>query len=115
MDTVVTLADGSHLRSTTISWGTGAGVPGVAVPAQPAPPPVPAAIVPVEPVCQGVPPSMCATMAETAFGELSDQGVVQILVRCTEPPCTDQQGTGDTIVTYADTTTRTSSWAYQGN
>lgn len=119
MDTVVTLADGSHLRSTTISWGTSAGAPGVAPgvaePAQPSPPPVPAPIVPVEPVCQGVPPSMCATMAETAFGELSDQGVVQILVRCTEPPCTGQQGTGDTIVTYADSTMRTSSWAYQGD
>ena len=57
---------------------------------------------------------MCRTMAETAFGELSDQAVARILVRCTEPPCTDAHGIGDTLVTYADGTTRTSSWEYAG-
>lgn len=112
MDTVVTLADGSQLRSTTIGWSQ---------PADPAPAGVeptlaPAAqpIVPVEPACQGVPDSMCRSLAETAFGELSDQAVVRILVRCGEPPCTDEHGIGDTLVTYADGTTRTSNWEYAG-
>ena len=118
MDTVVTLADGSQLRSSTISWASGGGFGegGVKPPPVPAAPPVPAppAVVPVEPQCQGVPASMCRTMAETAFGELSDQAVVRILVRCAEPPCTDEHGLGDTVVTYADGTTQTSSWEYQG-
>lgn len=112
METVVTLADGSQLRSTTISWASGGGFGDGGV----KPPPVPAepAVVPVEPQCQGVPVSMCRTMAETAFGEVSDQAVVRIVVRCTEPPCTDGHGVGDTVVTYADGTTQTSSWEYQG-
>lgn len=113
MDTVVTLADGSQLRSTTISWANGGGQGPGGV--KPLPVPVPPPVVPVEPQCQGVPASMCKTMAETAFGELSDQAVVQILVRCGEPPCTDDHGVGDTVVTYADGTTRTSSWEYAGS
>jgi hypothetical protein len=117
MDTVVTLADGSQLRSSTLSWsepgaGTGGGTLGTAAPV---PAPVPAPVVPVEPTCQGVPVSMCKTMAETAFGEISDQAVIAILVRCSEPPCTDRHGTGDTVVSYADGTTRTSSWEYAGS
>ena len=117
MDTIVTLSDGSELRSTTTTWaGAGDPVPGGA---KPLPLPVPAVppvipVVPVEPECQGVPVSMCRTMAETAFGEVSDEDVVAIVVRCTRQPCTDAQGAGDTIVTYADGTTRTSSWEYAG-
>lgn len=112
METVVTMADGSQLRSTTISWanGGGFGEGGVKPPPVPAEPPV----VPVEPQCQGVPVSMCRTMAETAFGEVSDQAVVRIVVRCAESPCTNEHGLGDTVVTYADGTTQTSSWEYQG-
>jgi hypothetical protein len=115
MDTVVTLADGSQLRSTTTSWSEASepapgGVKPLPVPA--APPLVP--VVPVEPQCQGVPVSMCRTMAETAFGEVSDEAVTGIVVRCTRQPCTDAQGAGDTVVTYADGTTQTSSWEYAG-
>lgn len=117
MDTVVTLADGSQLRSNPLSWsepgvGTGGGVPATEPP-RPAPPPEPA--VPVQPACQGVPASMCATMAETAFGELPTEAVVAIVVRCTTLPCTDKAGTGDTTVTYADGSTRVSNWEYAGN
>jgi hypothetical protein len=117
MDTVVTLADGSQLRSTTIAWSeAGAPAPGgvkpLPEPALPVEPAVPA--VPVEPQCQGVPVSMCRTMAETAFGELSNQEVAQIVVRCTRQPCTVDQGAGDTLVTYADGTTQTTSWEYAG-
>lgn len=120
MDTVVTLADGSQLRSTTLSWmdpgdeplnANGSAAPS-ALASQDVPPAVPE--VPVEPICQGVPASICRTMAETAFGELSDEGVVQIVVRCTRPPCTAGHGTGSTVVTYADGIRRTSDWEYQG-
>lgn len=115
MDTVVTLADGSQLRSTTTTWsGPGAsGTGGVQPLPVPEAPPV-VSVVPVEPLCQGVPVSMCRTMAETAFGEVSDEAVTGIVVRCTRQPCTDGQGAGDTIVTYADGTTQTSSWEYAG-
>jgi hypothetical protein len=116
MDTVVTLADGSHLRSTTLTWSAaGEPAPGGVkpFPVPVAPPVVP--VVPVEPVCQGVPVSMCRTMAETAFGEVSDEAVTAIVVRCTRQPCTDAQGAGDTVVTYADGTTQTSSWEYAGS
>jgi hypothetical protein len=116
MDTVVTLADGNQLRSTTFSWSEGASAPGGGV-NKPVPvpevPPAPAPAV-IEPVCQGVPKSMCDTMAETAFGELSTEAVVSILVRCSEPPCTNEHGVGETLVSYADGTTGTSSWEYEG-
>jgi hypothetical protein len=112
MDIVVTLADGSQLRSSTISWSQAA----TPAPAdrKPLPVPVPPPVVPVEPQCHGVPVSTCRTMAETAFGEVSDQAVVSILVRCSEPPCTDDHGVGETLVTYADGSSRTSSWEYAG-
>ena len=51
-------------------------------------------------------------MRETAFGELSNQSVAQIVVRCGVPPCTNSQGTGDTVVTYVDGSTLSSSWQY---
>lgn len=115
MDTVVTLADGSQLRSSTTSWSQ----PGVLAPGgnkplpEPAAPPV-APVVPVEPQCQGIPVSWCRTMAETAFGELNDQEVVSILVRCVEQPCTGDGGIGETLVTYANGTTQTVGWEYAG-
>ncbi len=114
MDTVVTLEDGSQLRSTTIAWSEADapapnGVKPAPLPAAPALP-----VVPVEPQCQGVPAAMCRTMAETAFGELSDDAVVQIVVTCTRVPCTIDQGAGDTVVTYEDGSAQTSSWEYAG-
>jgi hypothetical protein len=112
IDTVVTLPDGSQLRSTTIVWSEAGATDGGGV--EPLPAPIPPPVVLVEPQCQGVPVSMCKTMAETAFGELSDQAVIRILVRCTEVPCTDAHGIGDTVVTYADGSVRTSSWEYAG-
>ncbi len=116
MDTVVTLADGSQLRSTTTSWAQAAApVPGVKPqpePAQPAPP-APADL-PLEPQCQGVPLEWCRTMAETAFGEVSSDDVLTILVRCDEPPCTDDHGVGETLITYLDGTIKTTTWEYAG-
>ncbi len=133
MDTVLTLADGSQLRSTTVQWSGGGGSsggggdgsgpgeapPGVKLVPAPAESNAPALapafpVVPVEPICQGVPVSMCRTMAETAFGEMSDEEVVGIVVRCGQQACTDEHGAGETEVTYADGKVRISSWEYQG-
>lgn len=113
IDTIVTLEDGSRLRSTTMSWSdAGAPAPGGVEPL-PVPVDEPAIpVVPVEPECQGVPESMCLTMAETAFGEVSNAAVVLIVVRCTRMPCTIDQGEGDTLITYNDGTTLTTSWEY---
>jgi len=116
MDTVVTLADGSTLRSSTLSWADpGAGSDGGVAATEPPRPAPPEPAVPVQPACQGVPASMCATMAETAFGELPTESVVAIVVRCTKQPCTDKAGAGDTTVSYADGSIRTSSWEYAGD
>lgn len=129
MDTVLTLSDGSQLRSTTVQWSSGGGSTGGAGAGGPPPgfkpAPAPAEtnapalapafpVVPVEPTCQGVPVSMCRTMAETAFGEVSDEDVIGIVVRCGQQACTDEHGAGETEVTYADGQVRISSWEYQG-
>ena len=53
-------------------------------------------------------------MAETAFGELSSTDVVTILVRCGPVSCDKDSGAGETVVTYADGSTQTSSWEYAG-
>jgi hypothetical protein len=113
MDTVVTLEDGSQLRSTTIAWSeAGAPAPGGVKPL-PMPVPEPAIpVVPLDPECQGVPRAMCLTMAETAFGEVSDRSVVHIVVRCTRMPCTNDQGAGETIVSYKDAVELATTWEY---
>jgi hypothetical protein len=133
MDTVVRTADDGTLRSATSSWSApaagdggpgedgapgeqaapdGEGVPGAVPPATPVPVPSEPDI-PVQPQCQGVPRDECEVMAETAFGELSTEGVSRILVRCGAPaPCTPEHGIGQTVVTYEDGTTGTSEWEY---
>jgi hypothetical protein len=121
METVVRTADDGTLRSAASSWsapaaGEGApgehGAPGAVPPATPAPMPSEPDI-PVAPQCQGVPRAECELMAETAFGELSTEGVSRILVRCgAQAPCTPEHGIGETVVTYEDRTTGTSEWEY---
>jgi len=113
MDTVVTLDDGSQLRSTTLSWNDGApdGGGGSVGPAQP----VPAApALPVAPQCVGVPVQSCQSIAQSA-ANMGGQAVIQIVVTCTKVPCTDKEGEGDMIVTFADGTTNKSSWGYAGS
>ena len=96
-------------------------------PAQPAPaePPQPdgseqaPAPLPVEPVCVGVPPGRCHDQAENGIDPAKefdhDPGdVVGIVVRCTVATCTDEGGSGDTIVTYRDGTTSKGGWSYAG-
>jgi hypothetical protein len=111
MDTVVTLGDGSQLRSTTLSWDDGGqGGGGGVGPAQPAPP---APALPVAPQCVGVPLESCQSIAQSA-ANMGGQAVIQIVVTCTKMPCTDKQGEGDMVVTFADGTTNKSGWGYAG-
>ncbi len=96
-------------------------------PAQPAPaePPQPdgsepaPAPLPVEPVCVGVPPGRCQDQADNGIDPAKEFGhdpgeVVGIVVRCTVAMCTDEGGSGDTIVTYRDGTTSMGGWSYAG-
>lgn len=116
MDTIVRTADGATLRSPTNAWSAPAGrepppgaKPGDGVVATEAPAPA----VAWKPQCNGVPIAMCELMAETAFGELSTEGVEHVLVRCGAlEPCTLDRGVGETIVTYADGSTKSSAWEY---
>lgn len=74
------------------------------------PPPV----LPVAPVCVGVPLVRCR---ETALGAVSAgedrPAIVSIVVTCTKPPCTEAAGDGDMVVTYADRSTSESGWSYR--
>jgi hypothetical protein len=117
MDTVVTLEDGRTLRGTGLSWSDGSVAGGggngkfpIPVPGGPVPPDLP-----VKPECQGVPDSYCFDMA-TGWGDDGGHGaVIQIVVRCTKVPCTEKNGEGDTVVTFADGTSSTSSWGYSSS
>jgi streptogramin lyase len=109
MDTVVTLAGGSQLRGSTLSWSDGSPIGEKGFPVKPGiPPPV------VAPICQGVPVDQCNQMA-TGMEDPTHGAVVQIVVRCTKPPCTEKSGEGDTVITYGDGTTSTSGWGYSGS
>jgi hypothetical protein len=109
MDTVVTLSGGSQLRGSTLSWGDGTagGGKGFPVPAVPAPA--------VAPICQGVPIDQCNQMASSMGPETGHGAIVQIVVRCTKAACTEKDGEGDTVVTYADGTTSSSGWGYSSS
>lgn len=111
MDTVVTLADGSQLRSATLSWGDGGqGVGGGPI----SPAPAVAPTLPVAPQCVGVPAASCQSIAQSSVS-MGTKVVIQIVVSCTKVPCTEQQGEGDMVVTFADGTTSKSSWGYAGS
>jgi len=111
MDTIVTLADGSQLRSSTLSWGNGGQGIGDA-PIPPAPP-APAPELAVPPQCIGVPAASCQSIAQSAVN-MGEQVVVRIVVTCGSSPCTDKQGEGQMVVTFADGTTQSSEWGYAG-
>lgn len=76
---------------------------------QPPPP-----VLPVQPICVGVPLEPCR---ETALSAVSmGEGrppVVSIRVTCTAPPCTVASGDGEMVATYADGSTAESSWGYR--
>lgn len=81
-----------------------------AVPGGQAPPPV----LPLAPVCAGVPLEQCRDMALSAIPAAEDRPpIVSIVVTCTAPSCTEATGDGDVVVTYADRSTSEGSWSYR--
>lgn len=83
-----------------------------AVPAPVPVPPEPVGPLPVEPVCLGVPAQVCRDMASSAVSNLQPGSppVASITVRCTEV-CTPTNGTGESVVVFADGTSTGSSWS----
>lgn len=80
-----------------------------AVPGGGAPP-----VLPIAPVCAGVPLERCREMALSAVPGGDDRApIVSIVVTCTKPPCTEATGDGDVVVTYADRSTSEGSWSYR--
>ena len=98
----VTYSDGST-QSSGMGWaGPGAGDPAPVAPN-----------LPVEPTCIAVPVSPCRDRALEAVMANGDLGAIRaIAVRCTIAACTDTQGTGETLLTFADGSTSTSGWGY---
>lgn len=72
--------------------------------------PTPIGIGPID--CQGVPAQQCQEAVDQARG-VSRAMLVQVLVRCSAPPCTDQAGQIQVQAQYADgsTTGWSSAWA----
>ena len=91
------------------SYGMGWSGPGVEEP-----PPAQVEL-PVEPVCQGVPAGPCRDRAVEFVASSEDvRDIRSIVVRCTAASCTDVQGEGETLITFADGDVLTSSWGYAG-
>ena len=92
----------------SIGWAGAVGVdPGPPPPVEPLPVPLP-----VEPICLGIAAEPCRERAREASESNLGRGDIRgIVVRCTGV-CTPEQGTGTTLVTFADGTTTTSDWGY---
>jgi len=112
MDTFVTLADGSQLRSATLSWNDGSQGQGGPLASAP---PVAAPTLSVPPRCIGVPAANCQSLAQSSMADVGGRIVAQIVIRCSNKGCTDKHGEGETVVTFADGTTRTINWGYAGS
>ena len=72
-------------------------------------PPIPAAAAP-RLVCQGVPEPVCSQATDTT-GAVTGT-IAQILVRCTSPVCTVQQGEADVTVFFVDGRQEQSSYGW---
>jgi hypothetical protein len=81
---------------------------------EPAVAPVPAVLLPIDPVCIGVEQSVCLDMARNGLEnvEPGKPPIASITVRCTGV-CQPSKGAGDSIVVFEDGTNMTSSWAYE--
>jgi len=111
MQTIVTLADGNHLRGTPQAWADPAATDGG--PVQAPPPAGPGRVpLPVEPICQGVPIQSCRDMASGVEDANGARTVVSIVVRCTKGPCTDKSGEGETKIIFSDGSQQTGGWSY---
>jgi hypothetical protein len=60
-------------------------------------------------VCQGVPLEACRMAAGTVT---SAKVVVRVLVRCTQPVCTDAAGEAEVTIQYVDGTSETSGYGW---
>ncbi len=66
--------------------------------------------------CLGLPPARCPGAALDAQRNAVPGGpaIVSIRIRPVNPPCTEQACQGETLVTFADGTTSSSTWSWQG-
>ena len=66
--------------------------------------------------CFGLPAGRCeaAVLQEQQNAVPGGPAIVSIRIRAVNPPCTEQACQGETLVTFADGTTNSSSWAWQG-
>ena len=65
--------------------------------------------------CFGLPPGRCPEAVLQAQQNAVPGGpaIVSIRIRAVNPPCTEQACQGETLVTFADGTTNSSSWGWQ--
>lgn len=88
--------------------------------AKPQPVPIVPPVLPVAPVCLGLPFATCKDMAEsaiqdpTAGGAIARPRIARITVRCIGV-CTPTKGEGETRIDYVDGTNVTSSWGYESS
>jgi hypothetical protein len=103
----VLLADGRR-ESSGYGYGT----------AQPGPVQVDPPVLPVVPICLGVPFATCKDMAESAAGSGPVGGVRpaigRMTVRC-KGVCTPLKGEGETRIDYVDGTNQVSEWGYESS
>ena len=66
--------------------------------------------------CVGLPPGRCPGAALDAQQHVvpGRPVIVSIRIRAVNPPCTEQACQGETLVTFADGTTSSSTWSWQG-
>jgi hypothetical protein len=99
-ETIVAFTDGTEVSSGWVFRMAGA--------------PEPDPSLAVVPVCLGVPRQQCISMITNMFMEPEARQVVSIVVGCNDARCTPEHGSGRTIVTFADGSSETSEWEYNG-
>lgn len=67
--------------------------------------------------CTGIPAGRCQALileAERMSGQAGGPAIVSIVIRAVNPPCTEQACQGETIVVFADGTSSSATWGWQG-
>jgi hypothetical protein len=67
--------------------------------------------------CIGIPAGHCPALireAERMSGRAGGPAISSISIRAVNPPCTDQACQGETVVVFADGTSASSGWGWQG-
>ncbi|MET1232044.1 MAG: hypothetical protein ABWY52_04240 [Candidatus Limnocylindrales bacterium] len=117
---VCTDASGEAERSVTYSDGTSEQGGFGWQAAEPVPvggPIAPEPSLSVAPTCVGLDVVTCESRALESVSDPApgDGEIVSIVVRCTPGPCTSANGEGETTITFADGTVRTTHWGYAGS